>query len=134
MIDNSADTKVRGEGEGGGASSARVEIPLQSMVETVVKQLGPCNPWRDVEIYPQPMEETHARARACLRGGCGPVGDSWWSNLLSRTCRSMESAGFLVGLVTLWGSSLSFQDCTPWKSDLCCSSLCRVVACGKDSQ
>lgn len=41
-----ADTKVRGKGIRGGASGAGAEISLQPIVQKMVKQLCPCNPWR----------------------------------------------------------------------------------------
>jgi len=40
---NSADTKVGEEGEGGGAAAARVEIPLQPMEQTMARQAVPCS-------------------------------------------------------------------------------------------
>lgn len=42
---SSADTKVSGEGGSGGASVAESEIPLQSVVQTMVKQLCAHSPW-----------------------------------------------------------------------------------------
>ncbi|XP_064911936.1 uncharacterized protein LOC135578976 [Columba livia] len=44
---NSADTKVSEEGEGGGASGAGEEIPLQPSEKTMVKQLCPLQPRED---------------------------------------------------------------------------------------
>jgi len=41
---NSADTKVNEEGGGGRAPGARVEIPSQPVVETMVRQVVPLQP------------------------------------------------------------------------------------------
>ena len=44
---NSADTKVSGEGQGGGATGAGAEIPLQPMEKTMVRQAEPLQPMED---------------------------------------------------------------------------------------
>ncbi|PKU43327.1 protein pxr1-like [Limosa lapponica baueri] len=57
---NSADTKVSEEEEGGGAPGARAEIPLQSMVKTMVRQAVPLQPIEvngGTDIHLQPMED-----------------------------------------------------------------------------
>ncbi|XP_059725656.1 ceramide synthase 4-like isoform X6 [Haemorhous mexicanus] len=57
---NSADTKVSGEGGAGGAPGAGGEAPLQAVLRTKVKQMCPCSPWGsmgDAEIHPESMEE-----------------------------------------------------------------------------
>ncbi|TRZ13887.1 hypothetical protein HGM15179_013212 [Zosterops borbonicus] len=43
---NPADTKVTGEGGGGGAPGPGAEIPLQPRVQPMVRQLCPWSPWR----------------------------------------------------------------------------------------
>ncbi|KAJ7400805.1 protein pxr1-like [Pitangus sulphuratus] len=109
---HSADTKVSGEGGGGGggAPGTRPEIPLQSVVKTMVEQavlLQPMEGNGSAEIHLQPMEETHARVE--LKGGCEPLGSPCWTRVLAGTCRPLDTGvhagpGFLVGLVTLWGT------------------------------
>ncbi|TRZ23228.1 hypothetical protein HGM15179_003929 [Zosterops borbonicus] len=86
---SSADTKVSGEGGGGGAPGARAEVPLQPLVQTRVRQLSL-----------QPMESPwgcrdHIRVGECLRGGCDPLGDLWREDptldqTLSEELHSME--------------------------------------------
>ncbi|KAJ7411755.1 hypothetical protein WISP_101120 [Willisornis vidua] len=44
---NSASTEFS-EGGTGGAPGARVEVPLQPMVQIMVRQLCPCSPWRSM--------------------------------------------------------------------------------------
>ncbi|GAB0209107.1 acid sphingomyelinase-like phosphodiesterase 3b [Grus japonensis] len=46
---NSADTKVSEEGEGGGAPGTGAEIPLQPVVKTMVRQAVPLQPMEDAE-------------------------------------------------------------------------------------
>ncbi|TRZ11923.1 hypothetical protein HGM15179_015182 [Zosterops borbonicus] len=41
-----SDTQVRQEGRGGDAPGIVAEIPLQPVVQMMVKQLCPCSPWR----------------------------------------------------------------------------------------
>jgi len=59
---NSADTNVSEEGEGGGASrGAGAEIPLQPMEKTVVRQPVPLQPMEvhgGADIRLQPLEDT----------------------------------------------------------------------------
>ena len=57
---NSADTKAREEGGGGGAPGAGAEIPLQPMVKTMVRQAVPLQPMEvhgGADIHLQPMED-----------------------------------------------------------------------------
>ena len=57
---NSADTKVREEGGGGGAPGARAEIPLQSVVKTMARQPVPLQPMEvngGADIHLQPMKD-----------------------------------------------------------------------------
>ncbi|PKU49582.1 protein pxr1-like [Limosa lapponica baueri] len=54
---NSADTKVSGEGGGGGAPGAGAEIPLQPVVKTMVLlQVKEINCGADIHL--QPMDDT----------------------------------------------------------------------------
>ena len=60
MRENSADSKVREEGGGGGAPGARAEIPLQPVVKTMVRQAVPLQPMEvhsGADIHLQPMED-----------------------------------------------------------------------------
>ncbi|TRZ07556.1 hypothetical protein HGM15179_019552 [Zosterops borbonicus] len=62
-------TKVCEEGGGGGASGVRAEIPLQSVVRTMVKQAVPLQLMEDhgdADIHLQPMEESHGGVGGCL--------------------------------------------------------------------
>ena len=45
MRESTLQTKVSGEGRGGGAAGAGAEIPLQPVVQTMVRQLCTCSPW-----------------------------------------------------------------------------------------
>ncbi|CAN0257559.1 unnamed protein product, partial [Bubo scandiacus] len=56
---NSADTKISEEGGGGGASCTGAEIPLQPMVQPMVRQLcpAPMEVHGGAEIHLQPMED-----------------------------------------------------------------------------
>ena len=57
---NSADTKVREEGGGGGAPGTGAEIPLQPMVKTMARQavfLQPMEINGGADIHLQPVEE-----------------------------------------------------------------------------
>ena len=69
--ENSADTKISEEGEGGGAPGARAEIPLQPMVKTMVGQavsLQPMEVHGGADIHLQPgqdpmLEQAHVQKR-----------------------------------------------------------------------
>ena len=57
---NPADTKVSEEGGGGGAPGARVEIPLQPVVKTMVRQVVPLQPMEvhgGADIHLQSVED-----------------------------------------------------------------------------
>ncbi|CAM9633173.1 unnamed protein product, partial [Bubo scandiacus] len=57
---NPADTKVSEEGGGGGIPGAREEIPLQPMVQTLVRQIVPLQPMEvngGADLHLQPMED-----------------------------------------------------------------------------
>ncbi|GAB0182848.1 AN1-type zinc finger protein 5-like [Grus japonensis] len=57
---NSADTKVSDEGGGGGAPGTRAEIPLQTMVKTIVKQdvsLSSTEVHGGADIHLRPVED-----------------------------------------------------------------------------
>ncbi|KAJ7409679.1 protein pxr1-like [Willisornis vidua] len=110
-MNNSADTKVSGEGGGGGAPGARVEVPLQAVVKNMMRQavhLQSMEDHRSAEIHLQPLEEIHARAGECNKeavtlleshagsGSCQGPADLW------REKSTLEQV-FLVGLMALWG-------------------------------
>lgn len=88
---NSADTQVGGEGQ--------TEVPLQPLVQTVVRQLCQLQPWRTLHGATGCLKkavipwETHAGAGSCQ--------DPW-------SCRERSPcwSWFLVGFVTLtpWGT------------------------------
>ncbi|KAJ7415703.1 protein pxr1-like [Willisornis vidua] len=66
---NYADTKVTGEGDGGGSPSARAVVPLQHVVQTgeAAVPLQSMEDHGGSEIHLQPMEETHAEAGGFLK-------------------------------------------------------------------
>ena len=83
---NSADTKVREEGGGGGAPGAGAEIPLQPVVKTMVRQAVPLQPMEvngGADIHLQPMEDPTLEQVDVPEGGCDPVGSPHWSRLLA---------------------------------------------------
>ncbi|TRZ13562.1 hypothetical protein HGM15179_013557 [Zosterops borbonicus] len=51
-----ADTKVTTEEETGGAPGTRAEVPLQPLVQTMVRQLCSCSPWRRCRDLPADLE------------------------------------------------------------------------------
>jgi len=58
---NSADTRVREEGGGGGAPGAAAEIPLQPMEKTMVRKAVPLQPMEahgGADPHPHPMEDS----------------------------------------------------------------------------
>ncbi|TRZ17899.1 hypothetical protein HGM15179_009228 [Zosterops borbonicus] len=79
------------------------------------KQLCPCSPrgsMGDAEIHPQPVGKCPSQSRWMPGGDCDPVGD-----LVERG-----------PLLPSW-SSLSLEDCTPWKNDPHHISFGRTAAC-----
>ncbi|KAK4810932.1 hypothetical protein QYF61_013340 [Mycteria americana] len=83
---NSADTKVSEEGRRGGAPGTGAEIPLQSVVKTMVKQVVPLQATKDhggTDIHPAALGGPHARAGGCAltlwraRAGVGSWQDLW---------------------------------------------------------
>ncbi|GAB0207612.1 acid sphingomyelinase-like phosphodiesterase 3b [Grus japonensis] len=74
---NSVDTKVSEEGEGGGAPGAGAEIPLQPVVKTMVRQAIPLQPMEvhgGADIHLQPVEDPMPEQVDAPKGGCDPVG------------------------------------------------------------
>lgn len=67
---NSAGTKVSEGGTGAGAG-VRTEIPLQPVVQSIVRQLCCCSLWR-----------TSCWNRWMPEGGCYPAGSLCWKSLL----------------------------------------------------
>jgi len=92
---NSADTKVREEGGGGGARDARAEsFPLQPMEKTLVRQAVPLQPMEvhgGADIHLQPMEDP--MLEQAPDSTCGPFERG-----------AHAGAGLMAGLVTLWGT------------------------------
>ncbi|GAB0207835.1 adenomatous polyposis coli protein-like [Grus japonensis] len=73
---NSADTKVSEEGGEGGAPGTGAEIPLQSVVKTMVKQVVPLQPMEvngGADIYLQPMEDPTPEQVDAPERGCDPM-------------------------------------------------------------
>ncbi|KAK4832385.1 LOW QUALITY PROTEIN: hypothetical protein QYF61_022240 [Mycteria americana] len=123
---NSSDTKVSEEGGGGGVPGVRAEIPLRSVVKTMVRQAVPlqpmveqistCSLWRTPRQsrWRPPKEvvalwEAHAGA------------DSWqdlWTHGERSPCQS-RSSGKTCDLMggPRW-SSLFLKDCTLWKGPM----------------
>ena len=68
---NSADTKVREEGGGGGVPGAKAEISPQPMMKTMVRQAVPLQPMEvhgGADLHLQPMENsTLEQVDACRR-------------------------------------------------------------------
>jgi len=57
---NSADTKVSEEEDGGGAPGIRAEIPLQPVEKTMTRQAVPLQPMEvhgEADLHLQPMED-----------------------------------------------------------------------------
>ena len=90
---NSADTKVREEGGGGGAPGAGAEIPLQPVGKTMVRQAVPLQPMEvhgGADIHLQPMEDPTPEQVDAPKGGCDPVGSPCWSRLLAGPVETQE--------------------------------------------
>lgn len=78
---NHADIKVNEEGH---ASGAGAEIPLWSMVKTMVRQMAPLKPmevFSGADIHPQPMKDPMLEQGDAPKGRCDPTGSSCWSRL-----------------------------------------------------
>ena len=78
---NSADTKVSEEGGGGGAPGAGAEIPLQPVVQPMVRQAVPLQPLEvrgGAEIHLQPVGEPRPEQVGVPKGCCDPVGSPCW--------------------------------------------------------
>ncbi|KAF4796590.1 hypothetical protein TURU_083028 [Turdus rufiventris] len=89
------------EEEEGGAPSTRADIPLQSMVHTMVKQLCPCSPWRSMG------QQSSAEAEQTLEN-C--------SNAQSSLCLCGNSHRnrLLAGLVDAWREESTIEQAC-WK-------------------
>jgi len=82
---NSAVTKVS-EGGGGGAPGTTAEIPLQSVMKTMVRQavsLQPVEEHGEEDIPLQPMEDPTLVQVDAPEGSCDPVESPCWSMLLA---------------------------------------------------
>jgi len=125
---NSADTKVSEEGEGGDAPGTGTEIPLQPMEKTIVRQAVPLQPMEvhgGAHIHLQPMEDPtpeHVDLKGavtpyevCDGAGSGQV--LWprgemsphWSRFAGTSCDTMGDPRW---------SSLFLKDCTPSKGPM----------------
>lgn len=75
---NSADTKVTEEGGGVGAPGTKGEIPLQTLVQTMVKQvvllLQPMKVHSGADFHLQTREEPTTDQVDAPRGDCDPIG------------------------------------------------------------
>ncbi|GAB0176617.1 anoctamin-4 [Grus japonensis] len=93
---NSADTKVSAEGGGGGAPGTRVEIPLQPLEKTIVRQAVPLQPMEvhsGADIHLQPVEDPMLEQVEAPEGDCDPVGSLCWSRLLAGPVERGAHAG-----------------------------------------
>jgi len=124
---NSADTKVSGEGGGGGAPGAGAEIfPLHLVMKTMVRQVVPLQPMElhsGADIHLQPMEDPMLEQMDAPKGGCDPVGNPCWSRLLpgpvdpwreEPTLEQVCCQDLLYVGDQRW-SSLFLKDCTLWE-------------------
>ena len=83
---NSADTKVSEEGGAGGAPGTRAEIPLQPLVQPMVRQAVPLQPTEvngGADLHLQPGEEPTPEQVDAPEEGCEPVGSPRWRRLLA---------------------------------------------------
>ena len=95
---STADTMVSEGGEGVGASDTGVEIPLQPVVKTMVRQAVPL----------QPMK-VHGGGGGCLKEAVTPWEKPVVEQVPGWTCGPTKKeahtrAGLLAGLVTPWGT------------------------------
>ncbi|KAF4794455.1 hypothetical protein TURU_101897 [Turdus rufiventris] len=89
-----------------GAPGITAEIPLQSVVQTMVKQMCSCRQWRIrlKQISTCSLWRTSYRSRWMPERGCDPV-DLCRSRFVGRTCGHMKRGprvveGLLVGFMT----------------------------------
>ena len=124
---NPADPQVSEEGGGGDAPGAGAEIPLQTVVKTMVRQAVPLQPMEvhgGADIHLQPMEDptpeqVGARRRLLPRGKpalerapgrtCGSVERSPRSRFSGRTCDPVGDPRW---------SSVLLKDYIPWKGPM----------------
>ncbi|KAJ7416059.1 hypothetical protein BTVI_36392 [Pitangus sulphuratus] len=81
--DSLADSKIHAAGVGGGVPGNRREIPLQSVVKTMLRQLCPCSPWRSTgeQLSTRSPWRTPCRSRWMPEGGYDLVGNPYWRTL-----------------------------------------------------
>jgi len=109
---NSADTKVSEGGEGGGAPGAGVEVHLQPMEKTIVRQAVPSCPRRSMTEPGGCQKEAVTLWKA--HAGAGFWQDLWthgeriphWSRFAVRSCTSARDPRW---------SSLFLKGCNPWE-------------------
>lgn len=119
-INFSADTKVSGKGAGGGAVA---EIPLQAMVQTMVRQLCPRSPWRSMAEQRSTCSWWRTQGGECAQRRLWLHEKPVLEQVPGRSCSRVETGahtgagllGFIIDPVgdTCW-STLCLQDCTPW--------------------
>lgn len=113
-------TKVSGGDRGGDGPAAGAQIPVQSGVQSKVKQLCPCSPRRSIGVQRSPCSP---RRRPVLeqgmpKGGCNPSGNSPWQNLWLHGERSPQCSKLAgrtcdpVGnpAVSSWGTVPCWRD------------------------
>ncbi|KAJ7405676.1 hypothetical protein WISP_137780 [Willisornis vidua] len=103
---NSADTKISGEGEGRDAPGAGAEIPCSPQCSPWCHTLCPCSPWRSMieQRFTSSPQRTPCQSRWMPEGGSDPMGSLHWR----RICGRMEKGDhtvLLTGLVTLLGTN-----------------------------
>ncbi|OPJ73482.1 hypothetical protein AV530_005823 [Patagioenas fasciata monilis] len=84
--DNFADTKVSEEGGAGGAPGTGVGIPLQTMVQTMVRQVVPLKPMEvhsRVDTYLYPMKDPTLEQVDTPERGCDTMETPCWSKILA---------------------------------------------------
>jgi len=76
---------VKKKGGGGARDAGADSLPLQPMMNTVVRQvvsLQPMDVHGGADLHLQPVEGTPHRSRWVPEAGCDPVGSLRWSRLL----------------------------------------------------
>jgi len=82
---NSADTKVSAEGGAGGAPGTKAELPLQTVMKTMVRQAVPLQLMEahgGADSHLQPVEGTPHQSKWMPEDGCNPGGSPCWRRLL----------------------------------------------------
>jgi len=108
---NAEDTKVSEEGGKGCASGTGAEIPLQSLLNTVMTQVVPLQLMEvhgRADIYPEAHRRLYDGAGACAPKEAAARGEPTLNQAPGGNCSPWRGghsgAGFLAGPVTLWGT------------------------------